>query len=274
MSKLKGLSTGQIDALLASRYCAPEYALLFNVKNRTGFGMGGSDRFADAVAMNLYPSRGMEVLGFEVKASRGDWIKERDDPAKAEAIAKFCDRWWLVVGDPDIVKPGELPPTWGLLVPGRGGLVVATDAPKLDAEPLNRRFIAAMLRRAVEQSPEVVAAAEQRGYERGYKLAEKNAASHLGTAENARKHLDEELLRLRQDVQWFEQAAGIAISGYRTDRRIGEVVRLALAGRFDGDLERIRDQLTRLAAATDESIAALKAMRDDAEMVPESETTR
>lgn len=257
MKREKGLSTPQVEALLAARYAPPEYATLFNVKNRTGYG-GGSDRFCDALAMNLYPSRGLEVLGFEVKVSRGDWIKERDEPAKAEAIARFCDRWYLVVGDTAVLKDGELPAGWGLLVPDRGGLKVAKEAPKLEAQPLDRRFIAAMLRRATETSPEAVAEAERRGHERGYKKASEAAVSERTMYEERIRRGEESHLSLRQAVLRFEQAAGIAISGWQANRRIGEAVRLVLAGRIDADLVGVRDQLARLLGATDEAITALR----------------
>ncbi len=255
----EALTTPQLEARLAERYKAPEFALLFNVKNRTGY--SGQERFADAVSMNLFPSRGLEVQGFELKASRSDWIKERDEPRKAEAIARFCDRWWLVVGSAEIVKPGELPPTWGLLVAKGKGLAVATEAPKLDAQPLDRKFVAALFRRAVEQSPEAVTEAETRGYGRGYKNAEEHAASRVKSLEETAQRRADELLQLRQQVQRFEQAAGFSIAGWRADARIGEVVRLALAGRFDADLVSLRDQLARLLAGADDSIGALAAAR-------------
>ncbi len=62
--------------------------------------------------MNLYPSRGLEINGFEVKGSRQDWIKELKSPEKSAPVQRFCDRWWIVA-PAGIIQPGELPPTWG-----------------------------------------------------------------------------------------------------------------------------------------------------------------
>ena len=45
----------------------------------------------DAVIMSLWPSRGLELHGVEIKVSRADWKREAADPAKAEAIAAYCD---------------------------------------------------------------------------------------------------------------------------------------------------------------------------------------
>jgi hypothetical protein len=62
--------------------------------------------------MNLYPSRGLEINGFEVTASRQDWIKELKSPEKSAPVQRFCDRRWIVA-PAGIIQPGELPPTWG-----------------------------------------------------------------------------------------------------------------------------------------------------------------
>jgi hypothetical protein len=52
--------------------------------------------------MSLWPSRGIELHGIEIKVSRNDWLKELGDPAKADEIARFCDRWWVAAGDESI----------------------------------------------------------------------------------------------------------------------------------------------------------------------------
>jgi hypothetical protein len=82
--------------MLRERHPAPEWAIFFEVAN----GLGVSDRrYADAVAMSLFPSRGLDVHGFEVKTARGDWLRELKNPKKADVIASYCDFWWLVIGD-------------------------------------------------------------------------------------------------------------------------------------------------------------------------------
>lgn len=78
-------------------------------------------RRIDLLAVGLWRSTGHHVHGVELKVSRGDWLKELRQPQKAEAAILACDFWWLAVGDSTIVRDGELPPGWGLLVPsGRG----------------------------------------------------------------------------------------------------------------------------------------------------------
>ena len=146
------LTEGQLFGRLKRRYAAPEYAIFPGVQNSTGYTR--HRREADAIAMGLWPSRGMEVLGFEIKSHRSDWQTELRKPTKSQAIQKYCNRWWIVAADKDIVKvdEGELPPTWGLMVPRGQGLVTVVDAPPLEPEPLDHGFIGAILRRAHEAS--------------------------------------------------------------------------------------------------------------------------
>lgn len=131
-----------------------EWAVFDEVRNETGFTTGKPTRSADMVAMNLWRSKGLEVHGFELKVSRGDFLKELADPEKAEAIKRYCDRWWLVA--PQEVLNGDLPRGWGWLRPGpTGDLEVAVRAPKLQPVPLDRLFVAALVRRIAEAQESV-----------------------------------------------------------------------------------------------------------------------
>lgn len=83
---------------------------------------GYSGRRADALHIGLWASRGagrLEVC--ELKVSRADWLVELKDPKKAEAWWPYCHIFWLVVPHEGIVRDGELPKGWGLMMPsGRG----------------------------------------------------------------------------------------------------------------------------------------------------------
>lgn len=136
-------------AALRHRFRAPRWGLLFEVRSRTGFAgeWYGNVRSADEIAMGVEPSC-LELHGIEVKRSRGDWLRELRDPAKAAEVMRYCDRWWLATSSAEIVRPEELPPGWGLLVVrGDGKLVQRVAAPKLEAEPVTREFLAAMFRK-------------------------------------------------------------------------------------------------------------------------------
>src|SRR5690606_30054605 len=88
----------------------------------------------------------------EIKVSRADVLRELANPAKQESVFRYCDRFWLAVGDPTIVKLDEVPAPWGLLVPGKGGkMMVIKEAPAPTPEPMTREFLAAILRKAQDR---------------------------------------------------------------------------------------------------------------------------
>ena len=122
------------------------WAYAEHVKSSTGFSSTQRLRIADAIAVDCWSSKGMEIHGHEVKVSRSDWLTELRDPDKAEAFRPYVDRWWLVVPDRSIVRD-DLPDGWGLMVahPGGGARVVKA-APKLSPLDLPRPMLAAILR--------------------------------------------------------------------------------------------------------------------------------
>lgn len=129
---------------LEKRFDAPAWALFFEVPDGTG---RDSTRRADAVALSLYPSRGLEIHGCEVKVNRSDWLRELKKQAEKSApVQRFCHRWWVVAppGVVDVELDG-LPPTWGLLELGTGGALRAkVKAPVLSPEPVSGSFVASL----------------------------------------------------------------------------------------------------------------------------------
>ena len=132
-------------AALRERHKGNEWAWFEEVPDGTG---AQSRRRADGLAMNLWPSRGLELHGFEVKVDRTDWKNEATNPEKAEALARFCDRWWLVVDDLKIIEGIDVPLVWGILVVTDGKIRTHREASKLEAIPVTRSFVASILRRA------------------------------------------------------------------------------------------------------------------------------
>lgn len=233
-------TSAHVTALLRERYAAPEYAFLPQVRSRTGY--SGPIRTADALAMSLYPSRGLELHGFEIKVSRGDWLRELKEPDKAEEIVRHCDRWWIAVSDEKIVAPGELPPTWGLLAPKRGKMAVSVEAPLLTAEPMSRAFLAAILRNVADGMAGMVPAAE---------IAERIAIAQKEGEERATMDAARDLARMKQKIEAFEAKAGIKIDEWR-GMHIGDAVRVVMADGLEQrrrELARIRDAAARLLAA-------------------------
>lgn len=224
---------GECIAALRRRYPKSEYALLPQVRNATGFAR--VTRTADALIMSLWPSRGLELWGIEIKSSRSDLKREIDNPAKAEEIAQRCDRWWIAVGHPKVVEGLDLPAAWGLLIPRNGEFVVAKAADKLESKEITRPFLAALLRAAQEYNP--------------HQEAMEAAISRANV--DARKKIDEEIKtaircrgdrydRLLEEVKQFERDTGIALNSWSSVGN-SNVFRMAvaLAAEFGKDIERM-----------------------------------
>ena len=144
-----------LDAL-RRRYSAragngPRYIFAEHIRNQCGFGgYWGLDglklRTADALAIDLWPSSGHQIHGFEVKVSRSDWLTELKDPEKAEAFRPYCHGWWLVVPDVTIVRD-DLPDGWGLLALDKSGeLRIKRRCQKREPLPMPLGMTAAWLR--------------------------------------------------------------------------------------------------------------------------------
>lgn len=129
------------------------YTRAEHVKVSTGF---AAQRICDYMAMDLWTGygtlRGPKLHGHEVKVSRSDWLTELRDPDKAEAFRRYCDFWWLVVSDKDIVKTGELPEGWGLMVAHGRSVRVVTPAPLNEAVETMPRQLQATFSRAVTKT--------------------------------------------------------------------------------------------------------------------------
>lgn len=228
----KKLTANDVYLLLEKRYPKIAYAIFPQVAKGTGSNVRN---YADAIVMGLWPSRGLEVEGFEIKVARGDWLQELKRPDKANAICKYCNRWWIVAGSKDVVKLDELPKSWGLLVANGDCLRVAKQAPLLEPEQMAHSFVAAILRRAQDHQPskEALKAEYSRGYEDGRKEEKRSQPYEL-----------RDLQRLSEKVKEFNEAAGfnavgLDVAGWNGGAELGKACKIVLAGGH----EKIADDL-------------------------------
>lgn len=231
------MNASQVKALLRAKFPAAEYALFFEVRNATGFPR--NVRSADALAMSLWPSRGLEVHGFEIKVSRSDWLRELKEPAKAEEISKFCHRWWIVAGDSKIVKDDELPPTWGLLAPKgeKSDLVVHRQAPSKEAQPFTPALLASVLRSAQSSDEALVNTRVQAGV---VARIDDERKHYEGRIEKARAEAGIRVKELEARIKKFQDASGVTLDGWDSGN-VGEAVRIVRAG----GVERLREEAKR-----------------------------
>lgn len=141
------LTEAEIYERLAVRFAQPEYVCLPHLRGATGALWQG--RTLDAMAMSLWPSRGLFLHGFEIKSHRGDWLSELRNPAKADTLFGYFDYWWLVTGHDKIATLDEVPEVWGLLTVKGDKLYTVRQAPKLvPSHAITRSFLADVLRQA------------------------------------------------------------------------------------------------------------------------------
>lgn len=233
--------------MLSRRFPPPEWAFLSHVKSATGFVR--ENRTSDAICMNLWPSRGLEIHGFEIKCNRGDWLKELRNPRKAEDVAQFCDRWWLVVSDKSIVLTGELPGTWGLLVPFGKGLKCVKAPEKQSVIAVDRPFLAAVLRKTQEaiHDDKQLKAKYQEGLKDGHHRSDQQWQAEVDSVRGENN-------RLKREIEEFEKASGINLDKFTwhgTPEELGKAFRVALEGgtKLKRQIEHIttvRDRLTEM----------------------------
>ena len=222
MKKPRNYTEEEIVEMLKKRYEPPAWAFLPQVRGGTGF---TRSRTADALAYSLWPSRGLELHGFEVKSHRHDWIRELRNPEKADEICSFSDRWWIVANK-GVVDLGELPPDWGLIVVKGGRLHTEVKAPeRKKVKPLDKLIFAAMLRRVNDIAvPDAKLKAQyKKGLADGKKEGEENRQYKL-------KWAKEDHEELKKKVQKFEEASGVQIDGWEPAEKVGDAVRIVLKG--------------------------------------------
>jgi hypothetical protein len=219
-----------IESLLKSRYTPPEYAFLPQVRNGTGY--MNQIRTADALVMSLYPSRGLDLTGFEIKIRRSDWLSELKNPEKAEAIAQFCD-FWFIVAPKDVVKVEELPSNWGLMIPHGTTTKVIKCAERLTHTDITRPFLAAILRKAQEvctPKAELKKVREEATIE-----ANKNTEANI-------KYMQTKFFELQDKIKEFHKYSGVDIlATWNTSiKDIGLAVKTVLNGEDKNIQNRLR----------------------------------
>jgi hypothetical protein len=249
-AKAEKITAAHVRVALRDRFPTREYALLFEVGSGTGI---EARRHADAVVMGLWPSRGLEVEGIEIKVSRSDWQTELKKPEKAEAVARFCNRWWIVAAA-GIVKPEELPVTWGLMELAEPGssLRVRVPAPAKPADPLDRTFVAAMLRRASEADLAEV----------NLRVQEHTAAIQKAADERIECEVERRCGKLREaqeQVRKLEAELGFSLTGWHAPEGLAAKIKFAQAlgigNSYGGALRGLADETKRLHAALEQFVS-------------------
>ncbi len=248
MPRDRKITAIDIRHAMSKRWAAPEWALMWEVGEATG---AMAKRYADAVMMSLWPSRGLELHGVEIKISRADWRREAADPGKAEAVARYCDRWWIHTAPGVVDDLSDVPPTWGLREFDGKSWKTVREAEKTPAEAISRPFLAALLRRADGMMRAMIEESAREGQEKMMAEAEENRKRWREEIEKGVQRRTESLAYAADNIAKFDAAFGEGFaSSWQDMARIGRAAR-ALADCDDKGYGKLSDRLRRAAAEID-----------------------
>lgn len=236
------MNAGNLVARLAARHAAPAWAFFPEFRESTGHDV----RTLDALAVALYPSLGLEVHGFEVKVARADLARELKDLSKSDAVARFCNRFWLVVPDADVLGPleAEVPATWGIYVAHGDALRARRKAEKLPgiAAAHVRGFVASLARRVGNEEAVPKKDFDRLVDERVKAKVEEDRRFYEQQAGWRLRDAQRELAAAEETLKKFRDAVGHHISSWNAED-IGAAVRVILES--NNAEERARNTLER-----------------------------
>lgn len=137
---------------------APSHVVLHEVAPGTGW--SGGSGWADVLVLSCWHSNGYTLTGYEVKASKADLKRELADLSKHQRLARYCDAWWLLAWDDNVLDGQTLPEDWGVMVTEAEdeldvcrALKTRRKAATRTPEEWPRHFVVSLVRNAFEQSP-------------------------------------------------------------------------------------------------------------------------
>ncbi|CAN7455542.1 hypothetical protein LJR099_003065 [Variovorax paradoxus] len=212
------VTTPMVNAYMASVYSeANGYACLFEVANGTG---SHASRSADIVVLNLWPSRGMDFNGYEVKTARSDWLRELKQPEKAWPVMQYMDRWWLLAA-PNVAKLDEIPSNWGFMEFNGVNCRVLKPAPKLEPKAVTKTFLGALLRKPVRDVEGMVNRAKNAALAEVEKTVEERIAKEMRRRGEKHQELVDKLTKLQDET-------GIDVLGWQATESQVHAIKFAL----------------------------------------------
>lgn len=159
MSKIKTKITSQdLRRLILERHkigskkaatgasSATEWAVFFELRNGTGYGR--QERYLDAFAFNMYPSKKFWRISYEFKVTRSDFLAELSKPEKRDFGLSISNEFYFVC-PPGVAKREEIPEGCGLLEVSGKRLKRVVVAKQREAADLTMREVAAIARQSV-----------------------------------------------------------------------------------------------------------------------------
>ncbi len=247
-----------IRAAILKTFARPEWAVMFEVAPATGYAHG-KQRYADAVMMSLWPSRGLDLHGIEIKVSRSDWKREAADPTKAERIAAYCDFWWVFVAPGVIHDLAEVPTPWGVREFDGKKLKTIREAARTEAQPIDRGFLASLMRRSDESTKQDISAEVSKAIDEIRAGDERRIKSEI---EMRTRRADDILAREKA----FTEASGLDLAQltYRNDiKDVAAMLKALLASGTQGQFNSLDSLARRVKEISVQLDTAVAGYRDE-----------
>lgn len=143
-----------LDALWARLSRAGGMSARHVMAEHVRYDPGWGHSIADALSVDTWrdSGRGQCLHGYEVKVSRGDYLREVREPGKHQTWARHCRYWWIVVPDVKVIEDpatrlAVAPYGWGVLaLRGRWLQQVIPAQRRPEPDPLPWRPLAGLMR--------------------------------------------------------------------------------------------------------------------------------
>ena len=108
-------STDELKRCIRHRHSGRGAVVIEELRIGCGYS-GGAERSIDVWAIEPNSSKGCTATSYEIKISRGDFLRDVKSPLKQRGARLFSDQFWFVT-PPGLLKPEEIPDWAGLLEP-------------------------------------------------------------------------------------------------------------------------------------------------------------
>ena len=204
MTSIQMTAVDVADYLERTRYGSEQWAVFREVRNATGF-VKKVERYADMLAVSVWPSRGIYLEGVEIKVSRSDWLKELRNPQKADAFFDYC-RHWFIAAPKGVVEKSEVPATWGFIeLTTKRHRVVKQPEENSNPKPLDLLLFASLIRHLKK-----TCGYSEKDVQDRVREVTKEAQEAIIEAGNS-LHAARRLKKLEREVAEFEKQTGISI---------------------------------------------------------------
>jgi len=150
------MTSQEILLALRQRHAGRQWAFFPELRTGTGYDSYSRrdaephEQRIDAFVINCWPSKGNTAVAYEVKVSRGDFLRELASPEKrrfAEQVSSHC-YFAVPFGT---IKSAEIPDPWGCITVHDGVARIIKQAVVRTLVPWPFWFIASIARRIAKQ---------------------------------------------------------------------------------------------------------------------------